>query len=72
MDDFSQFLSGSDATSKPPLTNVGNIRPVGSTTGFQQYETPEAGIKAIDDQLRIYGQKHKIHTLRGVIERWAP
>jgi len=72
MDDFSQFLGGSDTTSKPPITNVGNIRPVGSTTGFQKYDTPEAGIKAIDDQLRIYGQKHGIHTLRGVIERWAP
>jgi len=72
MDDFSQFLGGSDTTSKPSITNVGNIRPVGSATGFQKYDTPEAGIKAIDDQLRIYGQKHGIHTLRGVIERWAP
>lgn len=71
MDDFSQFLSGS-AKSAPSPTNVGNIRPVGSTTGFQQFDTPEAGIKAIDDQLRIYGSKHKIKTLRGVISRWAP
>lgn len=71
MDDFVQFLTGS--TSKSPVpTNVGNIRPVGSTTGFQQFDTPEAGIKAIDDQLRIYGSKHKIKTLRGVISRWAP
>lgn len=71
MDDFVQFLTGD--SKKPPVpTNVGNIRPVGSTTGFQQFDTPEAGIKAIDDQLRIYGSKHKIKTLRGVISRWAP
>lgn len=71
MDDFVQFLTG-DAKKPPVTTNVGNIRPVGSTTGFQQFDTPEAGIKAIDDQLRIYGSKHKIKTLRGVISRWAP
>ena len=71
MDDFVQFLTG-DAKKPPVPTNVGNIRPVGSTTGFQQFDTPEAGIKAIDDQLRIYGSKHKIKTLRGVISRWAP
>lgn len=71
MDDFVQFLSGS-ASKSPTPTNVGNIRPVGSTTGFQQFDTPEAGIKAIDDQLRIYGSKHKIKTLREVISRWAP
>lgn len=71
MDDFVQFLTG-DAKKSPVPTNVGNIRPVGSTTGFQQFDTPEAGIKAIDDQLRIYGSKHKIKTLRGVISRWAP
>ena len=52
--------------------NVGNIRPVGLNTGFQQYKTPEEGIKAVDDQLRIYGEKHGVKTLRGVINRWAP
>ncbi|CAB4127821.1 hypothetical protein UFOVP96_14 [uncultured Caudovirales phage] len=70
-DDFSQFILG--GTSNPSSSsNVGNIRPVGSSTGFQQYATPEEGIKAVDDQLRIYGTKHKINTLRGVISRWAP
>jgi hypothetical protein len=71
MDDFSQFLSGS-AKSAPSPTNVGNIRPVGSSTGFQQYATAEEGIKAIDENLKAYGSKHKIDTLRGVISRWAP
>lgn len=71
MDDFSQFLIGSNKTAPTP-TNVGNIRPVGSSTGFQQYATPEEGIKAIDENLKAYGSKHKINTLRGVISRWAP
>ena len=71
MDDFVQFLTGG-ASKSPAPTNVGNIRPVGSTTGFQQFDTPEAGIKAVDDQLRIYGSKHKVKTLREVISRWAP
>jgi hypothetical protein len=70
-DDFSQFLMGS-GKSAPSPTNVGNIRPVGSSTGFQQYATPEEGIKAIDENLKAYGTKHKINTLRGVISRWAP
>ena len=71
MDDFVQFLTG-NASKSPTPTNVGNIRPVGSSTGFQQFDTPEAGIKAVDDQLRIYGSKHKVKTLREVISRWAP
>jgi hypothetical protein len=71
MDDFVQFLTESASKSSTP-TNVGNIRPVGSSTGFQEYATPEEGIKAVDDQLRIYGSKHKLKTLREVISRWAP
>jgi len=65
-------FSEGDAKKSPVPTNVGNIRPVGSSTGFQQFDTPEAGIKAVDDQLRIYGSKHKLKTLREVISRWAP
>ena len=52
--------------------NVGNLRPVGQSTGFQQFSSPEEGIKAMDNQLRIYGEKHKINTLRGVISKYAP
>jgi len=62
----------SDIPSIVNPNNVGNIRPIGSSTGFQQYKTPEEGIKAVDDQIRIYGEKHGIKTLRGIITRWAP
>jgi len=80
MADFSQFLSGGEAPSAPPPSksggvsqfNVGNIRPSGSSTGFEQHGSYEQGLKAIDDNLRNYGEKHGIKTLRGVISRWAP
>jgi len=81
MDDFSQFLMGGQAKSAPPPQpnpskpnqfNVGNLRPVGQSTGFQQPASYEEGIKAMDDNLKIYGTKHKINTLRGVISRYAP
>jgi len=52
--------------------NVGNMRPVGSSTGFQQPSSYEEGIKSMDDNLKAYGTKHKINTLRGVISRYAP
>jgi hypothetical protein len=80
MEDFSQFLAGGQPKAKPQANpvgstnqyNVGNLRPVGSSTGFQQPSSYEEGIKAMDTQLAIYGQKHKINTLRGVISRYAP
>jgi hypothetical protein len=81
MDDFSQFLMGGQKKSEPPPQanpsktnqfNVGNLRPVGQSTGFQQPASYEEGIKAMDDNLKVYGSKHKINTLRGAISRWAP
>ena len=80
MDNFSQFLMGGQAKPNPQANpvggvnqyNVGNLRPVGSSTGFQQPSSYEEGIKAMDDNLRIYGTKHGINTLRGVISRYAP
>ena len=55
-----------------PVNNPGNLRPVGASTGFQQYASPEEGIAAADSNLKSYGEKHGINTLRGVISRWAP
>jgi len=79
MEDFSQFLMGGQQkpTAPPPSGssnqyNVGNLRPAGSSTGFQQPSSYEEGIKNMDTQLGIYGQKHGINTLRGVISRYAP
>ncbi len=80
MDDFSQFLMGGQAKPSPQANpvggvnqyNVGNLRPVGASTGFQQFSSYEEGIKAMDENLKTYGTKHKINTLRGVISRYAP
>lgn len=52
--------------------NVGNIRPPGQSTGFQQFDSPEQGIAAIDQNLAAYGSKYGINTLSGVINRWSP
>lgn len=51
--------------------NPGNLRPVGASTGFQQFQTPEAGLAAIDQNLQAYG-KRGINSIEGVISRWAP
>ena len=80
MEDFSQFLMGGQPKTSPQANpasstnqyNVGNLRPAGSSTGFQQPASYEEGIKNMDTQLNIYGTKHKINTLRGVISRYAP
>jgi len=51
--------------------NFGNVRPVGSSTGFQQPKTPEEGLQIMDNNLKAYADKG-INTLSGVINRWAP
>jgi len=83
MDDFGQFLMGGQPKASPKTPppanptgtnqfNVGNLRPVGASTGFQQPASYEEGIRAMDKNLEVYGTKHKINTLRGVISRYAP
>lgn len=54
-----------------PANNPGNIRPQGSSTGFQSYSSPADGLAAIDQNLQAYGKKG-INTVSGVISRWAP
>lgn len=56
---------------RPSDTNVGNLRQPGKQE-FQQFATREEGLKALDNQLKIYGEKHKIDTLRGLVTRYAP
>jgi hypothetical protein len=79
MDDISQFILGGSAPkalppqgSKTNQFNVGNLRPAGSSTGFQQPTSYEEGIQGLDNQLKIYGEKHGIKTLRQAISRYAP
>ena len=51
--------------------NVGNVRPQGASTGFQQPVDYKAGLQIMDDNLSAYGKKG-INTLEGIINRWAP
>lgn len=58
--------------------NPGNMRPVGSKTGFQQFNTPEDGMNAMKNDLlgKIMGNspamQGKRPTLFNVISTWAP
>ena len=52
--------------------NIGNIRPIGKSVGFQNYNSPEEGVQAIRDNLNAYYTKHGLNTLEGIISRWAP
>jgi hypothetical protein len=38
----------------PNPTNPGNLRPPGSSTGFQRFSSPEEGVRAMRDQLNRY------------------
>ena len=75
LDDVSSLILGNapqQATGGVNANNLGNLRPAGQSTGFQQPTSREQSIQDIDNQLKIYGEKHGINTLRGVISRWAP
>jgi len=68
------LVQASKAESAPaaaPGTNLGNMRPVGKSTGFQEPTTPDKDIARIDANLKSYGDKG-INTLSGVISRWSP
>jgi len=64
--------------SNAPINNPGNLRPVGATTGFRQFETPEAGMQALVDDITakatgkstVMGDKPP--TLRNIIGVYAP
>jgi hypothetical protein len=61
--------------------NPGNIRKTatlwdgeveGEDPAFKEFETPEAGIKALGANLLAYNDKHGLNTVEGIIGRWAP
>jgi hypothetical protein len=53
------------------ITNPGNLRPAGASTGFQSFSTPEEGLAALDKNLQSYG-KQGVNTVTAVISKWAP
>ena len=54
-----------------PENNFGNLRPVGKNTGYQTFDTPEEGIKAINNQLNTYG-KRGINTISDLMKIYSP
>jgi hypothetical protein len=73
-----------DAKGKPVRglvnNNPGNIRPdkaytwqgaTGQAGGFVQFDSPEAGIRAMTLNLLSYNQRG-INNVQGIINRWAP
>ena len=52
--------------------NPGNLRPPGQSTGFQRFDTPEAGVAAMVRQLDLYRDRNNLNTVQGIISRWAP
>ena len=39
---------------------------------FAKFDTPENGIRALAKLLLNYQRLHKLNTVRGIINRWAP
>lgn len=41
-------------------------------TAFEEFDTPEAGIRALAKVLLSYQRKHGLRTVQQIISRWAP
>ncbi len=41
-------------------------------SAFVQFDDPVYGIRAMNKVLKTYARKYKLHTVRGIINRWAP
>ncbi|WP_336764170.1 hypothetical protein [Asaia sp. VD9] len=39
---------------------------------FAEFATPQAGLNAMADQLRLYMSRDHINTVKGIISKWAP
>lgn len=63
--------SGNTPTGGVNPNNFGNLRPVGASTGFQQFATPEAGLAALDADLAAKGRRG-INNLTTLLNVYAP
>jgi hypothetical protein len=45
---------------------------IGVAGRFAVFDTPINGIRALAKNLIAYQDKHDLHTVRGIINRWAP
>lgn len=51
--------------------NVGNLRPVGATQGFQQFSSPDEGFNALVGDLKAKGSQG-LNTIASIITKYAP
>lgn len=64
-------FSGGNSAPQGGGNNPGNIRPIGSSTGFQSFKSMGEGVDAMDKNLQAYASKG-INTVRGIVSTWAP
>lgn len=62
--------TGSTGDAKP-VNNPGNLRVPGSTTGFQQFPSLDAGVAGTKNQLMKYGDRG-LNTVSKIISTWSP
>ncbi len=60
---------GNLRTSKDPWQGLAPVQP---DQEFFTFRSPEMGIRALATTLITYQDKHKLRTVRGIINRWAP
>jgi len=51
---------------------IGKLYDLSNEKAFERFETMEDGIRALIVILRTYFNRYKIHTIGGIIRRWAP
>jgi len=72
------YGSPTQGVGSKPINNPGNLRPVGASTGFRQFSTPEDGMKALTDDLtaKLSGNSQamagRTPTLRNLISVYSP
>lgn len=73
-----KMLSGFYQSGAKPVNNPGNLRPVGASSGFQQFSSPEEGMAALRRDLtaKLTGKSKamggRVPTIRNLISVYAP
>ena len=69
---FTDIFSGAGTPGNTPINNPGNLRPPGASSGFMQYPTTDAGLRAMARQLQLYQSRDKLDTIQGIVSKYAP
>jgi hypothetical protein len=55
-----------------PTNNPGNLETPGKHGQFQQFDTEQAGVLAMDRQLMLYAQRDHLNSITELVEKYAP